>query len=125
MYLDIFVGCCLVPELCPTLWPHGLWPPMLLCLWDFPARILEWAATSSSSIHLSTSSSKDFSQYLLALLSVASSPKNGLRRCIYLMLGLHGESDKGKIIGCHNKWVPIRLVPSIPMAGNHQLSWIC
>ena len=26
-----------------SLWPHGLYPPSLLCPWDSPARILEWA----------------------------------------------------------------------------------
>ena len=31
--------CCLVTKSCPTLlWPHGLWPAMLLCPWDFPDK---------------------------------------------------------------------------------------
>ena len=25
-------------RLCPTLWPHGLWPARLLCPWDFPGK---------------------------------------------------------------------------------------
>ena len=31
-----------------SLWPHGLQPTRLLCPWDYPARILEWVAISSS-----------------------------------------------------------------------------
>ena len=31
-----------------SLQSHGLQPARLLCLWDFPARILEWAAISFS-----------------------------------------------------------------------------
>ena len=31
-----------------SLWPHGLWPSRFLCPWDFPARIQEWVAISSS-----------------------------------------------------------------------------
>ena len=27
-----------------SLWPHGLKPARLLCPWDSPGRILEWAA---------------------------------------------------------------------------------
>ena len=29
---------CSVPKSCLTLWPHGLWPTRLLCLWDFPGK---------------------------------------------------------------------------------------
>ena len=31
-----------------SLRPHGLWFARLLCLWDFPARRLEWVAIFSS-----------------------------------------------------------------------------
>ena len=32
-------SCCIVAKLCPTLlWPHGLQPARLLCLWDFPGK---------------------------------------------------------------------------------------
>jgi len=31
--------CCLITKLCPTLlWPQGLQPTRLLCLWDFPGK---------------------------------------------------------------------------------------
>ena len=41
--------CCLGAKLCPTpLWPQGLQPTRLFYSWDFPARILEWVATSFS-----------------------------------------------------------------------------
>ena len=31
-----------------SLWTHRLWPARLLCPWDFPVKILEWVAISSS-----------------------------------------------------------------------------
>ena len=41
--------CCLGSKLCPTLlWLHELYSPRPLCPQDFPARILEWVAISSS-----------------------------------------------------------------------------
>ena len=38
---------CSVTKSRPTLRPHGLEPPRLLCPWISQARILEWVATSS------------------------------------------------------------------------------
>ena len=36
---DFYGYCCLVAKSCPTLlWPHGLYPASLLCLWDFPGK---------------------------------------------------------------------------------------
>ena len=40
---------CLVAKSCLTLRLYGLQPARLLCPWDFPARMLEWAAISFSS----------------------------------------------------------------------------
>ena len=39
-------SCC--PVMSNSLWPHGLYPVRLLCLWDSQARILEWVAIPSS-----------------------------------------------------------------------------
>ena len=40
---------CLVAKSCQdSLKPHGLYPSWLLCLWDFPGKILEWVAISFS-----------------------------------------------------------------------------
>ena len=37
--IHIHVCCCLVTGSCLTLlWPHGLWPAILLCPWDFPGE---------------------------------------------------------------------------------------
>ena len=38
----------LVPKLCPTLWSHGLSPPVSLVHGISQARILEWVAISFS-----------------------------------------------------------------------------
>ena len=46
MTLVVVLSLCLVES--GSLQPHGLWPAWLLCPWDFPARILEWGAVSSS-----------------------------------------------------------------------------
>ena len=32
--------------------PHGLQPTRLLCPWDFPARVLEWAAIAFSNLNI-------------------------------------------------------------------------
>ena len=41
----LFLDCCLVAKLCPTLlWPHGLYTARFLSPWDFQARILERVA---------------------------------------------------------------------------------
>ena len=45
---DLIAGMCVCSQLYLTLRPRGLYPPRLLCPWDFPARILEWVAISSS-----------------------------------------------------------------------------
>ena len=34
----MFCCCCLVAQLCPTLWTHGLQPARLQGPWDFPGR---------------------------------------------------------------------------------------
>ena len=47
----------LVTQLCPTLWPHGLQPASLLCLWDFPGKnfgvcshsLLQWICLTEGS----------------------------------------------------------------------------
>ena len=44
----LIAGMCVCSQLYLTLRPRGLYPPRLLCPWDFPARILEWVAISSS-----------------------------------------------------------------------------
>ena len=37
VFTKVFCCCCLVAQLCHTLWrPHGLQPTRLFCPWDFP-----------------------------------------------------------------------------------------
>ena len=41
--IDLFCMCSATSE---SLQLHGLEPTRLLCLWNFPGKILEWAAIS-------------------------------------------------------------------------------